>query len=109
MIGLHTQSGAAISPTLIFPERYAWLHIIHHRLAPTSDFIQDLGRLMTIYHPQTKLLNPPSMRINAANQYATPPNLQTLIQRAFLTSNELLFSPLNCSMEGNIAYCTAFP
>jgi hypothetical protein len=34
MIGLHTPTGTAISPTFISPERYAWLYAAHSRHRP---------------------------------------------------------------------------
>jgi len=39
---------------------------------------------------------------------ATLPALQHAIDQTFLTATELFASPLNCSMEPGITYCSAF-
>ena len=58
MIGVHTTSGTIISPTLISPERYKWLHAAHSQRAQLEAFTQDLIKLLARYHPKAKSLNP---------------------------------------------------
>ncbi len=38
-----------------------------------------------------------------------PPTLQRAIQLTFQSRAEIFASPLNCSMEPGITYCTAYP
>jgi len=47
MIGFHSHTGVAISPTLLFPERYQWLYETQSRLHNQTDFTQDLLGLMS--------------------------------------------------------------
>ena len=58
MIGVHTPSGSNISPTLISPERYKWLHAAHSQKAQAEAFTQDLLKLLARYYPRAKSLNP---------------------------------------------------
>ena len=109
MIGVHTPTWKIISPTLISPERYAWLHKAHSQRARPDGFIQDLLNLLARYHPRAKSLNPQGRKLKLANHWATPPTLQQALERTFLTTTELFGSPLNCSMTGGISYCSAFP
>jgi hypothetical protein len=67
MIGMHTSSWAAISPTLISPKRYEWLHAAHSRLNHSKDFTHDLLKLMSRYHPRSKSLNPQGLPLKLAN------------------------------------------
>ena len=89
-------------PTLISPQRYAWLHATHSRLNLGTEFLQDLQSLMLRYHPQAETLNPQGRKYKPANQWATPPTLQRAIQLAFHSRAEIFASPLNCSMEPDI-------
>jgi hypothetical protein len=58
MIGIHSHNGAAISPTLLSPQRYEWLHETYSRLHNHTDFTHDFLRLMSRYHTKAKTLNP---------------------------------------------------
>ena len=102
MIGVHNPTGAATSPTLISPQRYAWLHAAHSRLNQGTDFLQDLQSLMLRYHPRAETVNPQGRQYKPANQWATPPELQRAIELTFLSKAEIFASPLNCSMEPGI-------
>jgi hypothetical protein len=109
IIGVHTPTGKIISPTLISPERYAWLHMAHSQREWPDTFIQDFLYLLARYNPRAKSLNPQGRRLKLANHWATPPTLQRALERTFLTTSELFESPLNSSMTGGISYCSAFP
>ena len=109
MIGVHIHVGAAISPTLLSPERYTRLHATHSRLHNATDFTQDLLRLMSFYHPRAKTLNPQGRSLKLANHWVVPAPLQQAIKPMFLSTSELFGSPLNCSMLDGITYCSAFP
>ena len=98
MIGVHNPFGAATSPTLISPQRYAWLHAAHSRLNQDTDFLQDLQSLMLRYHPRASTVNPQGRKYKPANQWATPPELQRAIELTFLSKTDIFASPLNCSM-----------
>ena len=63
---------------------------------------------MLRYHPRAETLNPQGMKYKPANQWATPPTLQRTIQLTFQTRAEIFASPLSCSMEEDITYCTAY-
>jgi hypothetical protein len=76
MIGIHNPSGAATSPTLISPQRYAWLHAAHAHLNKGINFLHDLRSIMLRYHPRAATLNPQGRKYKTANQWATPPALQ---------------------------------
>ena len=76
MIGVHTPSGSVISPTLISPERYKWLHADHSQRAWPEAFSHDLLKLMARYHPRAKSLNPQDRKRKLANHWATMPTLQ---------------------------------
>ena len=102
MIGIHSPSGRAVSPTLISPQRYAWLHATHSRLNQGTYFLQKLQSLMLRYHPRAETLNPQGRKYKPANQWATPPILQRAIQLTFQTQAEIFASPLNRSMEQDI-------
>ncbi len=67
MIGIHNPSGGAVSPTLISPQRHAWLHATHSRLNLGTDFLQDLQSLMLRYHPRAETLNPQGRKYKPAN------------------------------------------
>jgi hypothetical protein len=67
MNGVHTHTRAAISPTLFSLERYNWLQAAHSRLHNTTDFTQDLLRIMPRYHFRAKSLNPQGRSLNLAN------------------------------------------
>ena len=108
MIGLHTPSGRVISPTLISPERYKWLHAAHSQKGTTGDFTQDLLQLLARYNPRAKSLNPQGRKLKLANHWAIPPSLRVAMEKTFLTTTELFGSPLNCSMTEGITYCSAF-
>ena len=108
MIGVHTPTGKIISPTLISPERYAWLYKAHSQRTRSDEFIQDLINLLARYHPRAKSLNPQGRKLKLANHWATLPALQRALERTFLTTTELFGSPLNCSMSSDISYCSAF-
>ena len=109
MIGVHTPSGAIISPTLISPKRYQWLHAAHSHRAQPEAFNHDLPKLLARYHPRAKSLNPQGRKLKLANHWATMPTLQKALERTFLSDKELFGSPLNCSMSSGISYCSAFP
>jgi len=83
MIGVHNSNGAATSPTLISPQRYAWLHAAHTRLNQGTDFLKDLQSLMLRYHPRAGTINPQGRKYKPASQWATPPTLQRAIQLTF--------------------------
>ena len=72
MIGIHNHIGAAISPTLLSPERYKWLHETHSRLHNNTDFTHDLMRHMSRHHPRAKSLNPQCRLLKLANHSAIP-------------------------------------
>ena len=109
MIGLHTPSGSIISPTLISPERYAWLYAAHSRRREPETFTQDLLKLLTRYHPKAKSLNPQGRKLKLSNHWAIPTPLRTALEHTFLTTTELFGSPLNCPMKEGMTYCSAFP
>ena len=108
-MGVHSHNEAAISPTLLSPERYKWLHETHSRLHKTTVFTQDILRLMARYHPKTKSLNSQGRSLKLANHWTIPPRLRHAIYSMSLTITELFGSPLNCSMSDGITYCSAFP
>jgi hypothetical protein len=69
MIGIHLPSGMIISPTLISPERYKWLHAAHSlRAQPAEAFTQDILKLLARYHPRAKSLNPQDRKLKLAKQ-----------------------------------------
>jgi hypothetical protein len=107
MIGAHTPSGSVISPTLISPERYKWLHAVHSQRGRPKAFTHDLLKLLARYHPRAKSLNPQGRKLKIANHWATMPTLQKALERTFIA--ELFGSPLNCSMSSGILYCLALP
>ena len=109
MTGVHTPSGTLISPTLISPERYKWLHRAHSQRARPEAFTQELLKLLAQYHPRAKSLNPRGHKLKLANHWATMPTLQHALERTFLSDKEVFGSPLYCSMSGGISYCSAFP
>ena len=108
MIGLHNPTGAVISPTLISPERYAWLHAAHSRRKPPENFTHDLLKLLARYHPRAKSLNPQGRKLKLSNHWAIPPLLRAALEQTFHTTTELFGSPLNCPMTEGITYCSAF-
>ena len=67
MIGSHNHNGAAISPMILSPERYKWLHDTHSRLHNHTDFNHDLLRLMSRYHPKLKTFNPQGRSLKLTN------------------------------------------
>ena len=75
MIGVHTPSGTIISPTLISPERYKWLHAAHSQRAQPEAFTQDLLKLLARYHPRAKSMNPQGRKLKLANHWVTMPSL----------------------------------
>ena len=109
MIGVHNPNGAATSTTFISPHRYAWLHAANSRLNHGTDFLHDLQSMMLRYHPRTETINPQGRKYKPANQWATLPTLQRAIKLTFQTRAEIFASPLNCSMEPSITYCTSYP
>jgi hypothetical protein len=98
MIGLHTPTGTVISPTLISPERYAWLYAAHSRRRTLEDFTQNLLKLLARYHPRAKSLNPQGRKLKLTNHWAIPPLLRIALKQTFLTTTELFGIPLNCPM-----------
>jgi hypothetical protein len=58
--------------TLISPEKYTWLNAAHSCLNPTTDFDQDLLKLMSQYHPRAMSLNPQGRTLKLANNWAIP-------------------------------------
>jgi len=64
---------------------------------------------MLRYHPKADTISPQGRKYKPASQWATPPTLQRVIQLTVRTGAELFASPLNCSMEPGIKYCTAYP
>ena len=109
MIGVHHPTGAAISPTLLSQERYAWLYSQHCKHTSSTDFVTDLAHLMQRYHPRTKRLNPQGARSKTTNQWAITHSLASAVHACFNTTFEIFASPLNSSMNPNVEYCTAFP
>ena len=109
MIGVHNSNGATTSPTLISPQRCEWLYAAHARLNHGTNFLHDLLSLMLRHHPRAETINPQGRRYKPSNQWATLPTLQRVIQLTFQSRAEIFASPLNCSMEPGITYCTAYP
>jgi hypothetical protein len=109
MIGVYNSNGAGTSPTLISPQGYEWFYAAHARLNNGTDFLSDLQSLLLRYHPRAETINPEDMRYKPANQWGTLPTLQRAIQLTFHTRAETFASPLICSMEPGITYCTAYP
>jgi hypothetical protein len=103
MIGVHTPSGSIISPTLISPKRYKWLHAAHSQQARPEAFNHGVLKLLARYHPRAKSLNPQGRKLKLANHWATMPTLQHELERTFLSDKELFGSPLNCSMSSGIS------
>jgi hypothetical protein len=108
MIGIHTPTGTVISPTLISPERYAWLYAAHSRRRQPEDFTHDLLKLLARYHPRAKSLNPQGRKLKLSNHWAIPPLLRVAMEKIFHTTTELFGSPLNCPMTEGITYCSTF-
>jgi hypothetical protein len=108
MIGVHSHTGAAISPTLLSPERYQRLYEAHARLNNRTDFTQDLLGLMSRYHPRAKTLNPQDRTLKLSNHWAIPPKLRQALESMFRPTTELFGGPLNCSMSEDIMYNLAF-
>ena len=81
----------------------------HSRLYNTTDFTQDLLRLMSRYHPRAKTLNPQGRSLTLANHWAAPAPLRHAIESTFLSTSELFGGPLNYSTIYGITYCSAFP
>ena len=106
IIVVHTPTRAAISPTLISPERYTWLHAAHSRLNHTADLTQNLLKLMA--HPRAKSLNSQGRALKLANHWALFTLLRQAIETTFLIKTGLFGSPLGCYMSGNMTYCSAF-
>jgi hypothetical protein len=102
MIGVHGHIGAAISPTLLSPKRYKWLHETHSRFYNHTNFTQDLMGLMSRYHLKEKTLNPHGRSLKLANHWAISPRLRQAIKSTFMSTTELFDSPLNCSMSDGI-------
>jgi len=86
MIGVSTPSGTIISPTLISPERYALLYAAHSQRARPEAFTYDLLKLLAMYHPRAKALNPQVRKIKLVNHRATPPTLQQALERTVLNT-----------------------
>jgi len=103
MIGVHTPYGTVISPTLISPERYKWLHAAHSQRARPEAFTHDLLKLLARYHPRAKSLKPQGRKLKLSNHWATPPIIKQALERTFLATEVLFGSPLNCSMTGGIS------
>ena len=103
MIGAHIPPRTVISPTLISPERYKWLHTAHSQRARPEAFTHDLLKLQARYYPRAKSLNPQGRKLKLANHWATMPTLQQALGLTFLSDKELFASPLNCSMSGGIS------
>jgi hypothetical protein len=74
MIRVHTPTRAAMSPILISPERYTLLHAVHSLLNHTTDFTQDLLKLMTRYHPRAKSLKPQGRKKEWPTTRISPPH-----------------------------------
>jgi hypothetical protein len=108
MIGLHIPTGAAISPTLISPERYAWLYAAHSRRHPPENFTQDLLKLFSRCHPRAKSLNPQGRKLKLSKHWAIPTLPRSALEQTFLTTTELFGSPLTCPMTEGITYCSTF-
>jgi hypothetical protein len=98
-----------ISPTLISPERYEWLHVVHSRRAHPEAFLHNLLKLLARYHPRAESLNPQGHQLKLANHYTIPTPIRQALEQIFLVTTELFGSPLNCSMTGGIIYYSAFP
>ena len=92
MIGVHNTTGAATSPTLISPQRYAWLHAAHSRQNQGTDFLQDFQSPMLKYHPRAGTVHPQGRKYKPANQWATPPELQRAIELTFRSKSEIFAS-----------------
>jgi len=103
-IGIHYPTGRIVSPTLISPERYAWLHAAYSRVGHPGNFTQELTKLLTRYQPRAKSLNPQGRQLKLANHWAIPQTLRIALENTFLTTTELLSSPLNCSTTGMTDY-----
>ena len=108
MIGVHSHTWTAISPTLLSPERYKRLHETHSRLHNHTDFPQNHLGLMSRYHPKAKTLNPQDRKLKIANPWAILPRFRQAIEFTFLTTTELFGSPLNCSKSNGSTHCSAF-
>jgi hypothetical protein len=104
---VHLPSGATASPTLLSPERYKWLYTQHTKHSTTTNFTQELTKLLQRYHPVTTRLTPQGTTFKIANQRAPPRCLTAAIHATFDTSCELFASPLNSSMNPNVSYCAA--
>jgi hypothetical protein len=109
MIAVHNHTEAAISSTLLYPERYTWLHETHSRLHNHTDFTEDLLGLISRYHPKAKTLNPQGRSLKLTNNWVIPPRLCQAIETTFLTTTEIFGNSLNCSMSDGITYCSTFP
>ncbi len=64
---------------------------------------------MLRYHPRAESVNPRGRKYKPTNQWATPPDLQRAISLTFRSTAEIFASPLNCSMEPGITYCSTYP
>jgi len=107
-IEIYSPAEEAILPTLISSERYEWLHAAHSCLAHPTDFLQDLLKHLSRYHPRSKSLNFRRRHRKLANGQAIPPPLPQAMEATFLITMELFDSPLSCSMYVGITYHSSF-
>ena len=109
MFGVHTFYVTIISPTLISSEIYEWLYPTHSHRAHLAAFTHDLLKILAIIIREP---NPCTRRVASLDLPTTGlPRLHSnkALERTFLTNAELIGSPLNCSMSGDVSYCSAFP
>ena len=109
LISCHAASGSIISPILLTPDRYNWLFRQHFLNAPDRPFMDDLCALLSRYHPKSKHAICGSRKYNPSNQWCLPPPLRRALSNCFSSTTELFASPLNCHMQENVTYCSAFP
>ena len=64
---------------------------------------------MLRHHPRAETINHQGKKYKPVNHWTTLPTLQRVIRFTFQTRAEIFASPLNCSMELGITYCTAYP
>ena len=110
MISLHYPDGRIVSPTLLSPARYTWLHkqFCTHSPRPQEQFLPALASLLERYHPRASTLNPQGRALNLRNHWAIPSPLMSAIRTSLGTTTELYASPINCDILQPSTYFSAF-
>ena len=110
MITLHYPDGRIVSPTLLSPARYTWLHrqFCIHSTKPPEQFLPAPTSLLERYHPRAATINPQGRTLNLRNHWAIPSPLMAAIRSSLGTTTELYASPINCDILRPTTYFSAF-